>query len=549
MEMKMQPAMLRLLNKRGINTEEEMGEFFSEKPQKTYDPFLLLNMEAGVDLILSYIKNGEKICVYGDYDADGITATSLLLEVLSHLTKNLTYYIPSRFDEGYGLNRGALGEIKRAGAGLVITVDCGSASFDEVRYAGRIGLGVIVTDHHIVRDKKADCLVINPKQPGCAYPFKGLAGVGVAFKLAQALAAKTGLGKRILNSTLDLVGIGTIGDIVPLVDENRTLAKYGLRAIRISERPGLCRLIENIGLDKGKTDSQSVAFGIVPYLNASGRIAAAGKGVRLMTSGNGAEAESIAAEMMAWNQERKRLQDETFSKCVDMVEKQYKGSSFYVIDMEDAHEGVTGIVAGKIKDLYHIPTVIVTPAEGNKLKGTGRSVEGVNLYELLNRESGLFESFGGHAAACGFTMKRENLEQLRAGLDLSMKKLLEQDPELLTPKTAADIHLEAGELTLELAEEMEKLEPFGCGNPRPAVSVDMTPWDLRRTGDREQYCSFTGVLENGREIRCMIFSFNEKYEEILQNGEEISIIGVPRIHEWKGKRYLRLNVLDAEKLR
>ena len=227
--MNLQPRIYELLHKRGIETEADIEEFLSDKPQKTYDPFLLLNMEAGVDLILSSIEEDEKICIYGDYDADGITSTAVLMEVLSNLTSNLAYYIPSRFEEGYGLNCGALDKIKAAGIDLVITVDCGSVSCAEVEHAKEIGLKILVTDHHTITDKVADCLVINPMQPGCPYPFKHLAGVGVAFKLAQAIAAETGLPKSAVNRTLDLVGVGTIGDIVPLVDENRTLAKYGIR--------------------------------------------------------------------------------------------------------------------------------------------------------------------------------------------------------------------------------------------------------------------------------------------------------------------------------
>ena len=212
-----------LLNKRGVSEEKDILEFLSEKPKKTYDPFLLLNMEAGVDLILSTIKNKDNICIYGDYDADGITSAAVMLEILSHLTDRLEYYIPSRFDEGYGLNKEAIEKIKNRGCKLIITVDCGSVSFEEVELAKELDLDIIITDHHNLTDKIPDCLLINPKQKNCKYPFKDLAGCGVAFKLAQAIQEKAGLPKVVLSDLLDLVGIGTIGDIVPLVDENRTL--------------------------------------------------------------------------------------------------------------------------------------------------------------------------------------------------------------------------------------------------------------------------------------------------------------------------------------
>ena len=270
--MKLEPKLLELLNKRGIRTEEDVEEFLSDRPQKTHDPFLLHNMEAGVDLILSVIREGGKICIYGDYDADGITSTVVMMEVLSHLTDKLTYYIPSRFEEGYGMNKAAVDRIAEMGVSLILTVDCGSVSVDEVNHAKELGMQVLVTDHHTVTDVIADCLVINPNQPDCNYPCPYLAGCGVAFKFCQALIRKAGLPKSILNRTLDVVGIGTIGDIVPLVDENRTLAKYGLRAINTSARKNLKKLIEAVGLHPGQVHAENVSFVIVPHLNAAGRM-------------------------------------------------------------------------------------------------------------------------------------------------------------------------------------------------------------------------------------------------------------------------------------
>ena len=227
-----------LLKKRNIVSEEEIQEYLSFRPQKTYDPFLLKDMRAGVDLILSEIKKGTKICIYGDYDADGVTSVCILSSVLSYLTDNLMYYIPSRFDEGYGMNKNAVRRIYESGAGLIVTVDCGSVSYEEVRYAEELGLKVIVTDHHSIDDVKADCILINPHQTECTYPFSELAGCGVAFKLCQAIQKETGLPKKVLNEVLDLAAVGTVGDVVSLTDENRTIVKYGLkRSIPAAESP------------------------------------------------------------------------------------------------------------------------------------------------------------------------------------------------------------------------------------------------------------------------------------------------------------------------
>lgn len=544
--MKLQPRILELLNKRGIRTEEEMKEFLSEKPQKTYDSFLLLNMEAGVDFILSSIEDNERICIYGDYDADGITSTSVLMEVLSKLTKNLTYYIPSRFEEGYGLNCEALKKIKENGVDLVITVDCGSVSCAEVEYAKEIGLKILVTDHHTITDKQADCLIINPMQPGCPYPFKHLAGVGVAFKLAQALAAETGLPKSAVNRTLDLVGIGTIGDIVPLVDENRTLAKYGIRAINVSQRLGLVKLIEGVSLDKGAISSENISYIIVPHLNASGRMENARIAARLMMGNDEEKVSQGVNKLITCNTERKKIQSDTFEICKALVEEKYKDDDFLVLDLEDAHEGITGIVAGKIKETYHRPAVIVTPTGDDCLKGTGRSIEGVNIYELLKENDDLFERFGGHAAACGFTMKRENLPALRANLNQAMKRLCEENSNLFKQKLTADMILSAADVNLELIEEMKLLEPFGCENPQPLVQVSLVPDALRRMGASGQYTKFNGRLDDGRELQCVIFKDASEYDEILQKNQKINIIGTLSSQSWNGKEYMQMTVLGAE---
>ncbi len=544
--MNLQPRIKELLYKRGIRTEEDIAEFLSEKPQRTYDPFLLLNMEAGVDFILSAIENNEKICIYGDYDADGVTSTSVLIEVLSHLTDNLTYYIPKRFDEGYGLNKEALKKIKDAGVDLVITVDCGSVSYDEVEYAKEIGLKILVTDHHTVTDRKADCLIINPMQPECPYPFKHLAGVGVAFKLAQAIAAETGLPKSVVNRTLDLVGIGTIGDIVPLVDENRTLAKYGIRAVNISSRPGLSSLIDGVGLHKGGISSENISFVIVPHLNASGRMEDAKVAAGLMMSQSEESSREKVEKLIEYNRKRKQIQEETFQQCRELAESRFPKDDFLVIDLEDAHEGITGIVAGKIKDVFHKPTIIVTPTADHCLKGTGRSIEGVNIYNLLKANEDLFERFGGHAAACGFTMNSDNLEELRKRLNQQMSALVEEEPALLDWSMTADMILEPEDVSMELVRDMKKLEPFGCDNPRPLVQVEVRPANVRRMGAQNQFMKFVGILNDGREIQCVIFRNPEEYEEMLQNGEKVSIIGTLNTQNWNGREYLQITVMGAK---
>ena len=279
--MKLHPKIIELLTKRGIQSDDDIKEFFSEKPQRTYDPFLLADMEAGVDLLLSAIEDDRTICIYGDYDVDGITSTVILWEVLSLLTENLTYYIPSRFDEGYGLNKEAVRRIAESGVGVILTVDNGSTSLEEIELAGELGMDVLVTDHHNIADRRPNCLTINPKRPDSKYPFHELAGCGVAFKLAQALVDVTGLPKETTTRLLDLAAIGTVADIVPLIDENRTIVKYGLQLIHIGNRENLKALFEKSAIDIGKANTRDIGFAIAPRLNAAGRIEHASIGVNM----------------------------------------------------------------------------------------------------------------------------------------------------------------------------------------------------------------------------------------------------------------------------
>ncbi|MDD3170015.1 MAG: single-stranded-DNA-specific exonuclease RecJ, partial [Eubacteriales bacterium] len=364
------PMIREILKHRGVTEEADILEFLSEKPSLTYDPFLLKNLEAGVDFLLSAIKQNKKICIYGDYDADGVTSISLLMEILSNLTENLTYYIPSRFDEGYGLNKDAIELLRSQGTDLILTVDCGSVSYEEVEYGKSLGIDFIITDHHNINDKPADCILINPKQADCSYPFKHLAGCGVAFKLAQGIQRKAGLPKSLLNGVLDLVAIATIGDIVPLIDENRTLTKYGMGIINARRRPGLDRLIKETGLTTEKIKSENIAYIIVPHLNAAGRLLDAKIGVELLLARDEKKITENVAVLIDNNKERKRIQEEAFHKCKEVIATEHSRDLFYIIAPKGIHEGIAGIVAGKIKDEYGRPAIIVTESADGCLKGT-----------------------------------------------------------------------------------------------------------------------------------------------------------------------------------
>lgn len=546
--MELQPRIIELLNKRGIESEDEIEEFISDKPQRTYDPFLLLNMEAGVDLILSAIESDVKICIYGDYDADGITSTVIMYEVLSRLTDELMYYIPSRFDEGYGMNCAAIDKIHESGAGLIVTVDCGSVSCDEVEHAKSLGMEVLVTDHHTISDKKSDCLIINPTQKECRYPFKYLAGCGVAFKVAQAIVSETGLPREVLTRTLDMVGIGTIGDIVPLIDENRTLAKYGLRAINTSARKNLRMLIECTGLHPGKVTAENVSYIIVPHLNAAGRMEHASLAVEMFLSADEDKARNGALELARCNTERKHIQEEVFQRCITIVEERFTDDSFLVLDLEDAHEGITGIVAGKLKDRYYRPVIIVTPTADGNLKGTGRSIDGINIYDMLKNNEELFLRFGGHAAACGFTMNKNNLDALRRNLNEVADAIRNSSPEIFDRDISAEMELDPWDINYALVDQLELLEPCGCANMRPLAAVRAIPDNIGRMGNQSQYMRFAAVMDDGSRLPCVVFHDVESIDAEFQNMKEnrFSIIGNLNSRIWNGNRSIQMTVEHVE---
>jgi single-stranded-DNA-specific exonuclease len=530
------PIIREILKKRGIAEEADILEFLSEKPSLTYDPFLLKNLEAGVDFLLSAVKQGKRICIYGDYDADGVASVSLLLEILSHLTDNLTYYIPSRFDEGYGLNKEAVGHIKEQGFDLIITADCGSVSFEEVEYGKSIGIDFIVTDHHNINDRPADCILINPKQEGCPYPFKHLAGCGVAFKLAQGIQRKAGLAKSVLNGVLDLVAIATVGDIVPLLDENRTLTRYGMRIIDSRRRPGLSRLMDAVGLTNGKIKSENIAYIIVPHLNAAGRLLDARVGVELLTSKDERKIEECVAVLIQNNCERKKIQEEAFLKCREIIAADFSKDLFYVIAPEGVHEGIAGIVAGKIKEEFGRPAIIVTTAAEGMLKGTGRSIDGLNLYDLLKKQDELFLKFGGHAGACGFLMKSGNLGELRARLNRETEALLQENAGLFDSGLPIDLIIEAENIDLDLAFALEKLAPFGCRNERPLFQIrGVRPAGVNFMGPDRQHVRFSGLGARGRRLPCILFRKAQDYGELLLSGGSHDLTGYPDINVWNGE--------------
>ncbi|MDO4177244.1 MAG: single-stranded-DNA-specific exonuclease RecJ [Bacillota bacterium] len=555
-----------ILNKRGICTEEELAEFLSDKPTKTYDPFLLDGVQEGVDLLLSEIEKGSRVCVYGDYDADGVTAVCVMACAMNALDCDWFYYIPSRFEEGYGLNVAALEKIREEGAGVVITVDCGCVSKAEVAFAQSIGLKVIVTDHHTIEDVMADCIVIDPKKParflGDAepYPCADLAGCGVAFKFVQALQRQANLPKSILNDALDMVAVGTVGDIVPLRDENRTLVKYGTVIANSGRRPALKKLAENISLSE--INSENIAFGIVPHINACGRMDSAKEAVKLFLSEDSTVIGEQVGKLVHFNSERKRIQEKAYEACLSQISGD---ESFIILVENDMHEGIAGIVAGKLKDRFNRSVIIVTPSGDGFLKGTGRSIPKIDIYSVLSNVNAagheangedLFVRFGGHRSACGFLMKEENLEALRRGVEAQVIDLLSEDSELFHVPLEADTYLEPAELSIELGRELKKLAPFGEGNPSPKFAMKgMQIRGLSYMGEERTHARFS-VFEGGPGTggtgagpvyaACVLFRRAQELKGILEAGKPVNMIGSLSHQIWRAQEKVQFIVEEIE---
>ena len=543
---KLNPIVIELLSKRGITQKQDIMEFISPSPRRTYDPFLMLNMDKASDIILDSIRDGKKICIYGDYDADGITSVTILMQSLRKLTDNVFYYIPSRFVEGYGLNKDAIHNIKAKGAELLVTVDCGSVSYREIEYAKEQGLEVIVTDHHNIDERAADCLIINPKQETCGYPFSDLAGCGVAFKLVCALQRKGGLDKSFLKDVLDLVAIGTIGDIVPLVDENRTLVKYGLKAIRTTRRKGLLKLFEMMALKPATIDADNIAYVLVPHLNAAGRMRDASLCVEMLLSDDNRLIHNGAEELIRCNKERRKVQEEAYDKCVDIVEKHLKNRNFIMIKCLDAHEGITGIVAGKLKDKYKRPVAIVTPAaEG--LKGTGRSVSRLNLYDIMKEQEEYLEKFGGHAAACGFTMSDDNFRELSSRLDEAVARMLEEDSTIFEEDTNIDMELTLDQINLSLFNDVQLIGPFGHKNRKPIFAIkNVTVKNVFFMGASQTHVRFNVFDIYGNYVRCVLFNRAQENKDIIKENNTITVTGYLDEHKWRNTHEVQMIVNSVE---
>jgi single-stranded-DNA-specific exonuclease len=482
-----QQPLRQILFNRGYATPSSALNFLSATPPPNSEPTNLLGMELAISRLESAISHGEKIAIYGDYDVDGVTATALLVQVLSLLGTQVEGYIPNRFDEGYGLNNKALDNLHERGIGLVVTVDCGIRSLEEANHARELGLDLIITDHHHPADELPQAIaVINPKQPGDTYPNKDLAGVGLAFKLAKALIESLETSGQLKNITiedadlLDLVALGTVADLAPLIDENRTLVRSGLAAIRKPRRQGLQALIGASGLIASRINASDIGFMLGPRLNAAGRLDSALAAYELLTTTDVHQAGILAQRLDIQNRERQKITREIQAKAEEMALAEDPDTLLLFAADPEFNPGVVGLAASRLSERYYRPA-IVAHIGSSHTRASCRSIPEFHITDALDHYAELMDHHGGHAAAAGFTVQNENLQLLIEGLrGIAEQQLSDKD---LRPILRADLEIQLSDLVPEILEQLDVLQPTGYGNPQAVfVSRELKVMDHRLVG-------------------------------------------------------------------
>ncbi len=549
-------VILKMLFNRGLRSGPEIEEFMNPKNDKSlYDPYLFRDMEKAVDLIVGHIKKQNKIIIFGDYDADGVTASSLLVNFLKTVNANVDVYLPDRTTEGYGVNKKAVEYFVESEVSLIITVDSGIKSKDEIKFAIDNNIDVIVTDHHPAEESEMpECLIINPVLESEKYSYKYLAGVGVAFKLALAIMEKSKLSdedKLLLeNRMLPLVAIGTIADCVPLLGENRLLVKRGLKEIENTKNVGINALVKVSGLTDKKIEAWNIGFQIAPRINAAGRIGHASMAYELLTSTEEDKASKLAGELDERNKERREMTDDIFFQVDDLVKNKKDKILIGIFELEGKqkkqawNEGVIGIVAGRITEKYYKPSLVITKIE-NGYKGSGRSIPELNLAEAISEVGEHLDKYGGHPMACGFSTSESKIEKFRDGVIQNVnQKLKDVD---LVPGIEIESELRFSEVNEDLIGDIEKFEPFGQSNNRPRfVSRGVSVVNKTLMGDEGQHLKL-GLSREGQNLIFAIgFGQAEKWKDINE-GDKIDIVYYLEINEFNNRRSIQMKIVDIEK--
>lgn len=545
-EVSVSPLVAALLIARGFGAPDSARTFLEPSLHDLHDPYLLKDMDRAVERILRAIDSKEKILVWGDYDVDGTTGTVVLRKALEMLGAETDFHVPHRFREGYGLNIEYLEKAKERGCTLAISVDTGSRAFEPADWARANGLDLIITDHHLSDPERGNpdaYAVVNPNQSGCPYPDKHLAGVGVAFKVAHALLRERGK-EALVPAFLKVVAIGTIADIMQLSGENRAIVSIGLRDLPSAKNFGLKALME-VADCKSDMSSYDIGFRVAPRINAAGRMDEALTVVRLFEAGSFEEARKLAMQLDEANRERQRVQ----KMISELALQEYVDGGgrdrqpfVAVVAGNGWHRGVIGLASSKITDKLYRPSLVISVEDGVG-HGSARSIEGFNLHDALEHCKDLFVKFGGHAAACGFTIKEENIDLLREKLNEHAAELLSEDD--LVPELKIDAQVQSGTLTLDLVRDLKRLEPYGAGNPKPKFLTR----GLILAGDpfvmKEKHLKLRLVDDSGRPFEAVWWDGVDKNQgQTLRAGSRIELAYTPESNTWQGNTRLQLVVED-----
>ena len=515
------PEISQILNNRGINNEKDAEIFMNPSLEYLRDPFLMKDMDKAVKRIKKAIENNENIYIYGDYDVDGVSSTSILYIYFKSIDYPVKYYIPNRLEEGYGINEEAIRKISSDDCNLIITVDCGITSVKEVEIANELGIDVIITDHHECQSEIPNAYaIVNPKQEDCNYPFDMICGCGVAFKLIQALTDKEEF-KTSMYNYLEIVTLATICDIVPLVDENRIIVKNGLKLMKEGKNLGLRELIKVCGIETNKIGSSHIGYSVGPRINASGRLGYSYLGVQLFTTDSQEEAKEIANILESKNIERQMIESKIYKEAEEVManDESYKDDKVLVIAHEGWQHGVIGIVASKLTEKYYKPTVLLT-IEGDEATGSARSIKGFSIFEALESCKDLMNKFGGHDQAAGLALNRNNIMELKERINkIADYSLSEED---LIENIKVEYELEEDSANLNLVDDLHKLEPFGMSNPSPRfIMRDLLLTNVYKMGKNKQHLKI--IVEDKKEYECV--GFNMSYlADNFEIGDKIDIL-------------------------
>ena len=529
-----------IVNRKVIN-DEEVRIFITPTRDDFHDPFLFKDMDIAVNRIIKAIDNKENILIYGDYDADGITSTTVLKKYLQERGGLVNTYIPNRLDEGYGLNKAIRISIKEMGTDLIITVDCGISGIEEVEYAKELGLEVIVTDHHEVGDILPNALaVIDAKRKDNTYPFNMLAGVGVVFKVIQAISIKLNLKAEEYLKYLDLVCVGTISDIVPLEGENRTIAKLGLMLIRVTKNLGLRELIKSSGYKE--IDSNTISFGVAPRINACGRMGHEDEALNLFLAETKEEAIKITKKLNDYNVLRQTTEKAIYEDAISKIEEEnIENKNSIVVGGYNWHHGVIGIVSSKVTEKYYKPSILLC-FEDDLAKGSGRSIQGFDLHDALTKCGDLLDKYGGHAMAVGLTLKKEHFEEFKARFEEVAKKANIKE---MIPTLYIDEEVKLKDINMDLVKSLSILEPFGEANKVPLFLIRNLKIDSIRALSEGRHLKLS-LRDESMVINAIGFDIGSLAEE-YKIGDKIDVVGTLEINSFNGFSSVQINIKDLRK--